>query len=196
MKDKDYFNEVAEQWDSLVTHDAGKIDAILDLVQIPAGGKVLDVGTGTGVMIPHLCSRIGPEGEITAVDEAVKMIAVAKRKYTYHNVRFIVGDVLEVPLPTAYFDCIMCYSMFPHFKNKKAAVTKLAAYLKKGGSFVVAHSQSREDINNLHQNKGGPVKKDRLPPPDVFRNYFGAAGLEMSVEIDNDQMFVVIGRKA
>ncbi|NLN07023.1 MAG: class I SAM-dependent methyltransferase [Firmicutes bacterium] len=195
MKGKDYFNELAEQWDSLVTHDAEKIAAILDLVKIPAGGKVLDLGTGTGIMIPYLFNRTGPEGEITAVDEAEKMIAVAKRKFNYRNVRFLVGDVLEMALPATYFDCIMCYSMFPHFKEKQTAVIKLAAYLKKGGSFVVAHSQSREAINNLHKNAGGPVKEDSLPPLDTIRSYYRSAGLEVTEEIDNDRMFVVVGRK-
>ncbi|HHX73535.1 MAG TPA: class I SAM-dependent methyltransferase [Firmicutes bacterium] len=197
MRNRDYFNAMAEQWDSMVAHDAEKITAILALVKIPAGSRILDVGTGTGVMIPYLCGCAGPESEITAVDEAEKMIAVAKKKYSCcPNVRFIAGDVLKIPLPAAYFDCIMCYSMFPHFKDKQAAVKKLSTYLKKGGSFVIAHSQSREAINNLHQKAGRQVKDDRLPPLDIIRSYYHAAGLEITGQVDDDRMFVVIGRKA
>ena len=156
---------------------------------------MLDVGTGTGVMVPFLHSYTGDAGKIVAVDEAEKMIDVAKRKFSMENVEFVAGDVLKIKLPENYFDCIMCYSMFPHFEDKKAAVKQLARYLNRGGKFVICHSQSREAINNLHKEVSEAVKNDRLPSADEIKRYFNDVEIETTSVVDNEDMFVVIGLK-
>lgn len=195
LNNREFFNSMADKWDMTVNHDEGKIKHILDLFQIAEGGKILDVGTGTGVMIPFLHSYIGDSGSITAIDVAEKMIEVAKRKFSFKNVEYIAGDVLEKELPHDNFDCIMCYSMFPHFEDKKAAIGKLAKYLKKGGKFVICHSQSREAINNLHKDVSEAVKNDSLPTAEQINQYYRDTTIDPVLTVDNDDMFVVIGRK-
>lgn len=195
MNNREFFNSMAEKWDNTVSHDEGKIRSILNMADLKGGCKVLDVGTGTGVMIPFLHSHTGNTGKIIAVDVAEKMIEVARNKFCFENVEFIAEDVLEMGFPDDFFDCIMCYSMFPHFSDKKAAVEKLAKHLKKGGKFVICHSQSREAINNLHKEASKVVKDDRLPPVDQIKEYYNDAAMETISIVDNDDMYVVIGRK-
>ncbi len=89
----------------------------------------------------------------------------------------------------------MCYSMFPHFEDKEAAIRILARYLKKDGRFVICHSQSREVINNLHNNEMGLVQSSVLQQAEQIARYYNQAGLETVTIIDNEDMFVVIGRK-
>lgn len=195
MNNRDFFNGMAEKWDNTVNHDENKIRQILNMVLIKEGDRVLDVGTGTGIMIPFLRSHIGDAGRIIAVDIAEKMIEVARRKYSFENVEFIINDVLEMELPKNYFDCIMCYSMFPHFNDKEAAINSLAECLKIGGRLAICHSQSREAINNLHKGMTDAVQNDRLPSASVLKKYCNDAGLSMAIEVDNNEMFVVIGEK-
>lgn len=196
LSNKDYFNSMAEKWDYTVKHDEGKIKNIMDIVQIKRGSRVLDVGTGTGVMIPILNSYVSNTGKIIAVDEAEKMIEIAKKKYNYKNVNFITGDVLKIKLPENYFDLINCYSMFPHFHDQKVAVKKLARYLKKDGKFVISHSQSREAINNLHKQVSDVIKNDSLPSMDKIKEYYNNAAIEMISKVDNEDMFVAVGVKS
>jgi ubiquinone/menaquinone biosynthesis C-methylase UbiE len=186
---------MAEKWDTTVIHDTSKIQKIMDMLHIKEGETILDVGTGTGVMIPFLLSYIGYKGEIIAVDMAEKMIEIARHKYTYDNVEFIEGDVFDIELSDNYFDCIMCYSVFPHFQDKKAAIQKLVKKLRKKGRFIICHSQSRKEINNLHKKASDAVSKDILPTLETIRNYYNSAGLKTVVEIDNREMFVVVGCK-
>ncbi len=113
--------------------------------------------------------------------------------FEYPNVKFVVGDVLGEIFQNHSFDGIVCYSMFPHFEDKHIAITTLAKMLKKNGKLVICHSQSRDAINNLHKDLDGPVREDRLPPMDVFKKMFSNAGLNISVEIDSEEMFVIIG---
>ncbi|MGI6776823.1 MAG: class I SAM-dependent methyltransferase [Acetivibrionales bacterium] len=195
MNNREYFNSLAEKWDTIVNHDEGKIRYIVATAGISEGQKVLDVGTGTGVMIPFLHSCIGDKGEIIAVDVSEKMVEQAKNKFSFKNVQFIVGDVLEADLPENYFDCIMCYSMFPHFSDKKYAVERLSGYLKKNGKFVICHSQSREAINKIHKDASHHVKDDRLPAANVIKEYYKNANIQTVTIVDNEELFIVVGIK-
>jgi ubiquinone/menaquinone biosynthesis C-methylase UbiE len=195
LDQREFFDSVAEKWDSICRHDPDKIKTILDFADIAAGGSVLDVGTGTGVMLPYILERVGNGGNITAVDLSGKMLQIARSKYGAGNIRYVCGDVLNVGLPQSYFDYILCYSVFPHFAEKQAAISKLGALLKTRGKIVICHSQSRAAINMLHKNTSGPVSEDDLPEMAVIRTYFSNAGMETVAEIDNAEMFVIIAQK-
>jgi len=59
MKSQKYFfNSVASTWDETCNHDMIKVESILDLIEIKSGSHILDVGTGTGVLIPSLYQRV------------------------------------------------------------------------------------------------------------------------------------------
>ncbi|NLK28719.1 MAG: class I SAM-dependent methyltransferase [Clostridiales bacterium] len=195
MSQREFFNSMAEKWDTVCQHDIDKIKHILSLINIYNGAKILDVGTGTGILIPFLREEVREQGKITAIDISDKMLEVAQRKYTYDNVSYICDDVIEADLPSDYFDYVICYSVFPHFHDKQLAIKAIGKYLKVGGKFAICHSQSREAINNLHKCASEVVAEDHLPPIDVIKECFGALGLETVIEIDNDEMFVVICRK-
>ncbi len=169
MNSRDYFNSLAEKWDHRVTHDKSKIQHILKMTEIREGDKILDVGTGTGVLVPFLHTCVGRGGMVIAVDHAEKMIDRAERKFNYDNVKFIRGDVLKIKLKENSYDCIMCYSMFPHFENQQGAVKYLSRYLKAEGRFVIGHSNSRETINNLHKEASKYVEKDILPTAEIIQ---------------------------
>lgn len=192
---RDFFNSMAEKWDSVCQHDMNKVKYIISLLNIEYGARILDVGTGTGVLIQLLAEQAGEQGEITAIDVSDRMLEVAQRKHTYNNVSFVCGDVLEADFPNEYFDYVICYSVFPHFDDKEFAVKVLSKYIKQGGKLIICHSQSREAINNKHKSASEAVAEDILPQINVIRGYFENSGLETIIEIDNDEMFVAAARK-
>ncbi|QUH29797.1 class I SAM-dependent methyltransferase [Vallitalea guaymasensis] len=192
---KDFFNSVADSWDEMCNHDMKKVEYILDLVDIQAGSRILDVGTGTGILIPSLYKRVTGSGKIKAVDMAEKMIEVARKKNSYENVVFECNDILKKENDEEYYDYIICYSMFPHFHCKEEAVEKLSRKLKSGGKLTICHSQSREAINKLHKRVDDTVKEDNLPEMEKLEQYFSESGLEVVEQVDNEDMFVVIGSR-
>ncbi|GMQ56539.1 methyltransferase domain-containing protein [Vallitalea sediminicola] len=192
---EDFFNRVADSWDEMCNHDMKKVEYILDLVDIQAGSKILDVGTGTGILIPSLYKRVTSSGKIKAIDMAENMIEVAKKKNNYDNVIFECNDILKNSGDETCYDYIICYSMFPHFQCKEEAVEKLTQKLKKGGKLTICHSQSREAINNLHKRVDDTVKEDNLPKMEILTEYLLESGLKVVKEVDNEDMFVVIGSR-
>lgn len=190
---KEFFNSMAAMWDEISKHDMGKVEYILDLMDIKPGDYILDVGTGTGILIPSLYKRTTSIGIIKAVDLSENMIVEARIKNNFENVEYYCGDVLEMEDGNNY-DHIICYSMFPHFKSRQAQAIKiLSQKLAPNGKLMISHSQSREEINDLHKDVEKPVKEDNLPTMEVLESYFLDANLNVVMKIDSDEMFVIIG---
>ena len=192
---KEFFNGMAEKWDTVCHHDTIKIRHILDLLDIAEGTKILDVGAGTGILIPFLSELVGDTGVVNAIDVSEKMLEVAQRKYSYKNVIFTCGDVLDTSFQRDYFDYVICYSVFPHFDEKQSAISIMSKLLKAGGKFIICHSQSREAINNLHKKASEAVAEDNLPSADIIKGFFEKANMRTVCIVDNGEMFVIIAQK-
>ena len=191
---REFFNTMAEKWDTVCRHDLNKIKYILALLSIKNGAKILDVGTGTGILIPFLKEQVGEQGEIIGIDVSEKMLEVAQRKYSYDNVSFVCGDVLNANLPKEHFDFVICYSVFPHFDDKQSAINIMSRYLKCGGKYIICHSQSREAINNLHKTASEAVAEDNLPSAGIIKGFIEKANMKLVHEIDDEEMFVLISQ--
>lgn len=181
MNSKEYFNSIAEEWDGTVYHDPRKVAFIVGCLKLKPTDSVLDVGCGTGVLAPYLYDKCG---SVLAVDEARKMIEIARRKHSYPNVEFKAAAFESV---TGKFDKIIMYSMFPHFNDQSAAVKRAAGLLKRGGCLTIAHSQSRDEINHMHKSMCL-----ELPSAREFAALLVPAGLTISQTVDNGEMYVVI----
>ena len=181
---KNYFNKIAKEWDSIAKHDEMKVSFIVNALGIKPNDAVLDVGCGTGVLIPFLQARCK---SVLAVDEAEKMIETAKKKYSFPNVEFKAAGFENI---TGKFDKIIMYSMFPHFIDQSAAIKHAAALLKQNGRLMIAHSQSRDEINDMHDKMDA-----NLPSADGFTRLFKAAGLKGIQAIDDNEMFVMIAER-
>lgn len=193
MSDREYFNQRAYKWDTVCIHDENKIKTIINFLQITAKQNILDVGTGTGVLIPYLHQSIDHDGKITAIDISENMIAEAMKKYSAPNISYLHGDVLTTHFEKK-FDIIICYSMFPHFKEQKfIAIEMMSRMLNEGGKLCIAHSQSRDAINAIHQKSGDAIKNDKLPEMNILKTAFEGCNLEITQCIDDDEMFVIIG---
>ncbi|WP_010254476.1 class I SAM-dependent methyltransferase [Treponema primitia] len=193
MEKLDFFNDIAEKWDSTSHYDMDKIELLIKLLYIKNGDAVLDVGTGTGVLIPILLKLTG---NITAIDSAEKMIELAHKKFAHTEVNFIHGDVLEYPFDDGAFDHIICYSVFPHFDDKPLAISRLAKKLKPGGLLSILHSASKEKINGIHVHAHNrDIMADNLPPAQGLISCAQNCGLREEIIIDNSEMYLFGARR-
>ena len=191
----DFFNDQADTWDETNHYPLEKIEKMLDMLGIAEGEAVLDVGTGTGVLLPLLIKRTAAKN-ITAIDAAEKMIAKAKGKPGAARVCFIAADALTYPFAGCAFDHIVCYSVFPHFQDKRAAIEQFSAALKHGGLLSVLHSTSRERINGTHTHiRSHGINSDYLLPAVEYVPLLNRNGLREEIVIDDDEMFMLCARK-
>ena len=192
---KAFFNERAAYWDDTSRSNLDKVTIMLQLLNIKNGDKVLDVGTGTGVLLP-LLAALTAESDITAIDIAENMIETAKQKTGCSEVTFVVGDALNYPFEPKSFDHIICYSVFPHFEDKPGTIRHLSSLLKPGGLLGILHSASRNRINNVHIHiDHDDIKGDNLPPAAMVMNRMVDCGLREEIRIDTPEMYMLSARK-
>ena len=195
-KKKNFFNEKAEIWDDITIHDLEKVKYITEILGIHSDDRILDVGTGTGIMIPFY-ERYLVNGSVVAVDYSEKMIEVARSKYPekeHPKISYIVSDVYDLKYDSD-FDIVVCYSCFPHLVDQTLALKILSKALKKGGRLVIAHSDSAKTINGVHMNSG-EVRNDCLPSMELLKQMMKESGLEVTFERNDENYFICIARKA
>lgn len=196
MDCRDFFNQAADGWDDLLTQDrVSRLKQIVNGLGINRGSAVLDVGSGNGVLLPILQQAMSGEGSIVTIDISEKMLQKARAKGSDHIVNHLQADACALPLITATFDFVICYSSFPHFNDKPAALRELYRVLKKGGLIAISHTASREEINELHRNIGGVVKDHIIPQEKDLRQMLQQAGF-VAVEIrDRRDSYLATARK-
>jgi len=166
------FNQAAKNWDK--EYDNPKLQAFMTQF-VPsfgllAGQNVLDVGTGTGILIPFLHQAVGSKGYITAVDYAPNMVDICKTKYaSLQNVSVIVANAENLQFPDASFDAVTCFGVFPHLENKKVALKQFHRVLKPKGRLIIAHALSSAEVKKHHQSAPQAVANDALPAETEMR---------------------------
>ena len=88
-----FFDEMAGVWNKACRYDTGRIEKVLSVLQLKQGDTVLDIGTGTGVMIPFIREQVGHYAPIVAVDSSEKMLREASLRFPNAGVSFVRADV-------------------------------------------------------------------------------------------------------
>lgn len=191
-----YFDQLASKWDSEVTLKSMEcLGNIVNELNIHSGSRVLDIGSGTGILLPLLVKAVGDEGRIVALDFSAKMLYQAKAKGFLPPVAFVQADVAALPLPNQFADLALCYSAFPHFGDKPKALKEIARVIKVNGRLVICHTASRNTINQLHKSIGGIVNTDLLPDESQLRELIKHAGFTITCLEDAPDRYLVIAKK-
>ena len=191
----EYFNKIADKWDNMIFHSPSKILYFLELLGLENEDKVLDVGTGTGILIPYIMKEIGNSGRLDAIDISSKMIEIASKRHNYSNLSFIKGDTEIFDFGEKRYNDIICYSVFPHFESCTTTLRRFFDILEIGGKIGIFHSSSREYINSIHRSNGFHFEKTMLPPAYNLKLMLKDIGFVVKNVIDNSDMYLVIGIK-
>ena len=145
--------EAAEQWHRGKAHRAEVTgpanELMLDLANLRAGDRVLDVAAGTGDQTLIAARRVGPTGYILATDLCASMLDIAGeavRNAGLTNVETRIMDADNIDLDTDSFDAVICRMALMLFSNPVKALTEMRRVVKPAGK-VVALVLSTEDKN-------------------------------------------------
>ncbi len=185
-----FFDRLAPDWDAEMIRSDEIIAAILDKAEVSAGKDVLDVATGTGVLIGDYLAR--GVASVTGIDISPNMARIAQGKYPQENVKILCGDVERTDFDRL-FDCVVVYNAFPHFPDPARLIARLAALLKPGGTLTVAHGMSREKIDAHHHGAASRVSNGLMPAEELSEIF--AAHLTVTAVISDDRMYQVVGKK-
>jgi ubiquinone/menaquinone biosynthesis C-methylase UbiE len=130
-----------KKWDDLTMNFLKPMgDEIIRLIKPKDIDIVLDVASGTGE--PGLTIAAMIRGGIVVVtDLAEGMLEVARENAARRgikNLKFLAGDVSELPFPDNSFDSISCRFGFMFFPDMLLAAKEMARVLKPGGRIAAA----------------------------------------------------------
>jgi demethylmenaquinone methyltransferase/2-methoxy-6-polyprenyl-1,4-benzoquinol methylase len=194
MNNREFFNDIAEKWDSICCHPEEKIKYIFHKINLEKGSNVLDIGSGTGIIIPYIEKEIGREGKVTALDVSEKMIEISMKKHNYNNLNFIVEDFNSY-LCSEKYDCIIAYSCYPHFTDSKVFFEKAYSLLKQGGEIVIAHVEGREKINSRHNEIDHKINSNTLDEVEITLSIMKQVGFKTIYSEDSAEYYICIGKK-
>ncbi|MCX7917334.1 MAG: class I SAM-dependent methyltransferase [bacterium] len=192
-KKKEFFNIMAENWDKNKEIIPEKYRRIVKELKIIDKQKILDIGTGTGILIPYLLET-KKNIEIYAIDYSEKMIEKFKSKKFPENVKGFVMDIHNTEFNDDFFDRIIANACYPHFDNKARALKEIYRILKKEGLFVISHPTGRKFVNEIHK-KTFPFYKDIIPSFKRLKNYIEKFGFRYINGFDEEDFFLITFKK-
>jgi demethylmenaquinone methyltransferase/2-methoxy-6-polyprenyl-1,4-benzoquinol methylase len=97
--------------------------------RVPAGGHVLDVATGTGLVAAELVRR---GHEVTGVDRSADMLAQARRRFG-ERVRLVEASAESLPFEDASFDHLTVTYLLRYVADPAATTAELVRVVRPGG---------------------------------------------------------------
>jgi demethylmenaquinone methyltransferase/2-methoxy-6-polyprenyl-1,4-benzoquinol methylase len=183
-----YFNDLGPRWDEVVGNDAdrrARIAEVFGWLDIQRGDRVLDAGTGNGVLLPFIAEKTGREGAITAVDAAQTMVERARALYSANStIEFVTGTLENIDLPSYHYNVILCFAVVPHLDNVLLAFRNLHRALDPKGVLYIFHLNDTRTLNEFHRGLDAPVKHDMLPDEAELRALLKDSGFTVVRYID------------
>lgn len=135
-----YFSKNAEQWDELrrlhVPDDAVE-KAMLDIVGTTPFQSMLDIGTGTGLLL-KLFAPLYTRG--IGVDINREMLAVARVNLDHAGISHAqvrLGDVAALPVDNETFDLVTIYQVLHFLDDPQSAIGEAQRVMRAGGRLII-----------------------------------------------------------
>lgn len=120
---------------------------IVAAAELSPRDRVLDAGTGTGVLIPHI-RRHGAH-RIVACDLSAAMLAEVQKRHPC--VRVWCGDVMDIPARLGPFDAVFFNAMFGNVWDQGMTLQAAVERLRPRGRVVISHPMGAAFVEELRR---------------------------------------------
>jgi ubiquinone/menaquinone biosynthesis C-methylase UbiE len=163
-------------------------ERLLDLADVPAGSRVLDIGAGSGEQTLRAARRVGAAGYVLATDISASMLektATAARQAGLSNIVTRVMDAQRLELPSDSFDIVISRFALMLIPDIPTALNEIRRVLRTGGKLAalvfskcpylsIPHSIARR-LGSL-TSPPEPFGEFRLAGRGVMRDAYRKAG--------------------
>lgn len=152
-----FFDRHARQWESLAERFLPLESwRPLVLARLPDKGVILDLGVGTGALLPAICTN---SRNVIGIDQSPAMLAEARQRVASEGltarVDLRLGEMTHLPLADGSVDGVLLHLALHHADRPRAIFGELQRVLRPGGRLVILdlqrHEQewAREELGDL-----------------------------------------------
>ncbi len=194
---KDFFDYHAQVWDTIgVSEKQERIQQIFIKFLPSITAPVLDLGCGTGVLIPVLFNFLPDHSKIIELDIAFRMLVQAKAKNKDNRlIDHINGDVHFLPFSDQSISTAICFESLPHFRDLHSALDELHRVLQPRGNLIILHLMGREKLNKFHDQVGGAIHQDYLPSLPELIEMLARRRFELIQVAEGDDLYLAAVQK-
>src|SRR5512139_1418566 len=113
---------------------------LLDLADLRAGERVLDLATGTGMLARLAARRVTPGGAVTGLDLNDEMLKAARELPLPPGLKieWLQGSAQALPFDDGTFDVVVCQQGFQFFPDRMGALHQMRRVLRAGGRVALS----------------------------------------------------------
>jgi ubiquinone/menaquinone biosynthesis C-methylase UbiE len=148
LSSADYARSVAEQFGDATARRVEAIyltpdvvaqrEAVLARLALQPGERVLDVGSGPGLLAEQMALRVGADGAVVGVDTSDAMVEIARERCRLlPHASFERAGATGIPGPGGRFDVVVCTQVLEYVPDVAAALAEFARVLCPGGRLAV-----------------------------------------------------------
>ncbi|HEX5227493.1 MAG TPA: methyltransferase domain-containing protein [Bryobacteraceae bacterium] len=111
---------------------------VLEALHLAPGERVIDIGSGPGLLASEMAAVVGETGRVCGVDPSAAMVAIASRRCAAQPwVEFRAGSALELPYPDAGFDLAVSTQVLEFVADIPGALAEIRRILRPGGRVAI-----------------------------------------------------------
>ncbi|RUW85137.1 methyltransferase domain-containing protein [Mesorhizobium sp. M1E.F.Ca.ET.063.01.1.1] len=111
---------------------------VLKALQLREGERVLDVGSGPGLLAYDMAASVGPVGRVCGIDISEDMLAMSRRRCANQPwTEFQRADATKLPHPDDAFDAAVSTQVYEYVADISTALAELHRVTRPGGRVVV-----------------------------------------------------------
>ena len=177
------FDDIAKNWDAHPRRlqQAEKIfNEIERKVNLTDNMHVLDIGTGTGLLLMHFITKVK---QITGIDNSKGMLDILKQKAqktNVDNIEYLLFDADKDKLPKEKFDLAVSSMTFHHIENIEIFLKKVYKSLKPNGKICIGDLETED--GSFHSNWDDSIKHKGFNKTEFARKMKNAGFYNVSVE--------------
>lgn len=192
--EKQVFENLAENWDAIPApvNLQENLNQVAKWVLPNTGGTVIDVGSGTGILLPYLLER--KPDHIICIDLSRNMLTKASKKVGSNpSISSTNADALYIPYISAFASAITCCNTFAHFPDFYSALFEFQRVLLPGGRLAICHTNGKEQVNKIHsESPASPFQHDLLPDAETVSQMLHETGWTVLETLDNPDFYLVV----